>query len=426
MSYKCTLRSCAIGMCTLVMLLVTHTTLIAQSPSSVFVQSIDWSADGTRIAISSREALTIYDMAFNPLVSLPFPIDINFDLQSATFSPDGTRLLMGNQILDSTTLQTALTIVDYILPYSGQWSPDGTEIAFSGADDRELRIYSALDGRLLRTFTSIEWVAGAEFGPYWSPDGRYFVTRAGRDEIYVMDARQGTRIARYQVNATDILPAVWSPDSTRIALEAYTDVPVGSPGSSPTPGSTTRATRYSTIILEVSTGRTVIEIFGRAARIIWNPDGTQIVGFQGENLNLWDVNTGVLLGSYPFPPSRNGAVEYSLYGGRILMATIPRNEAPASLQSVSEPIVPSRTLPAMQQTGEGGLITILIPDPSPGRLASIAAACNAPPALLVNAERDAPQALINQITALPPDAIPPACRADLLAVAEALQAEQSQ
>jgi WD40 repeat protein len=415
MNDKYTLRSYVVGMCTLMMLFVAHTTLIAQTPSSVFVQSIDWSADGTRIAISSREALTIYDMAFNPLVSLPFPNDVNFDLHSAIFSPDGTRLLMGNQILDSTTLQTVLTIVDYILPYSGQWSPDGTEIAFSGADDRELRIYSTFDGQLLRTFSSNEWAAGAEFGPYWSPDGRYFATRAGRDAIYIMDARQGTQIARYEFSYSDILPAIWSPDSSRIALQTNTLVPVS------TSGITTLTSRYSMIVFEVSTGRTLAEIPGYGERMMWSPDGKEIAAIQNGAVSLWDASTGAQISSYTFSSYGTRTMEYSPYGGQILIGHF-------STRPLSEPSVvdASNRSAAIQRTGIGGLVTILVPVSSPSRLATITAACGLPARTEATLDQQAATdltAFTAQVAALPDTQIPPGCRADLLAVAAALQAQ---
>ena len=59
---------------------------------------------------------------------------------------------------------------------------------------------------------------------------------------------------------------------------------------------------------------------------------------------------------------------------------------------------------------------ILVPDPSIERLNAITAACDAP----VSPTTDMTD-FIAQVEALPADSIPPACAADLLAVARALE-----
>jgi hypothetical protein len=66
------------------------------------------------------------------------------------------------------------------------------------------------------------------------------------------------------------------------------------------------------------------------------------------------------------------------------------------------------------------------PDPSPARLQAIASACNAPTAatrlLTARMSDSSVQAFASAIEALPDSALPPACEADLLAVAAALAA----
>ncbi|MDX2162267.1 MAG: hypothetical protein SF162_13155, partial [bacterium] len=72
-------------------------------------------------------------------------------------------------------------------------------------------------------------------------------------------------------------------------------------------------------------------------------------------------------------------------------------------------------------------VQIIVPDPSPERLQAIAAQCGAP--LTVERGLDAAIAaadyadVIAQIDALPAGTIPPACAADLRAVAAAMQGQ---
>jgi hypothetical protein len=65
------------------------------------------------------------------------------------------------------------------------------------------------------------------------------------------------------------------------------------------------------------------------------------------------------------------------------------------------------------------------PAPSVEQLHAIVAACDAPPtvetSLIASLDAGDLADVVAQVEALPPDTIPPACAADVIAVAEALQ-----
>ena len=393
--------------------------VLSQAPERVIFK-VDWSADGTRIAVTERAGITIYDRSFSPLVFRPFPDDIYYEIYPATFNPDGTRLLMNNEILDSATLETIMTIYDYILGYSGQWSPDGTEIAFIRGDERGLRIYDAKTGTFKREFSGIEWAGGAEAGPYWSPDGQYFVRNSGRNGIYLIDAVTGTLIARHEVNMYFIFEPLWSPDSTRLATQGERLGPLEARGSE----------NPTIIILDALTGEELssIRIEHNVGRMTWSPDSQQISGFQQDVVTTWETSTGNVISQLSVPTNLLSELRYSEYAAQLNIASVvvTSNLAQNNNQALEE----FRNPALVQQIGQGGIMTTIVPIATPERFAEIAVSCGAPATLAeTNATLQAQsadaqsQSLLAQLDALPADAISAGCAADLRAIAEAIGAQ---
>jgi Tol biopolymer transport system component len=110
------------------------------------------------------------------------------------------------------------------------WSPDGTQVAFSGLDlDGNKDIYVLDLGlgsikRITRSFSG-------EAGPDWSPDGRTIAYESGdfaatgegsptTGAIWTFDFPSGQRTRL--VRKTDATSPTWSPDGTEIAFAAST------------------------------------------------------------------------------------------------------------------------------------------------------------------------------------------------------------
>jgi Tol biopolymer transport system component len=119
------------------------------------------------------------------------------------------------------------------------WSPDGRRLAFAGTrtDDTEIFVRDETGA-----VTQLTHSPGVDRFPTWSADGRRIAFASerrgtGASEIYVVDAVDGSELARVTTNETtpspnpniprpgDLEPA-WSPDGSLIAYAR-----VGSPGS---------------------------------------------------------------------------------------------------------------------------------------------------------------------------------------------------
>jgi len=202
------------------------------------VESIDWSPDGTRLALSVSSVgaanpyngLHVIDLGTGRDSMLRLGCCDSFDLD---WSPDGTRIayVTRNQIY----ARDEIHIVDARRRAPGEaeprrlgrgdrpsWSPDGQWIAFSRAEAGRRSVYvvrpSGEDERLL--------VAGGS-APAWAPDGRtiayrtdcriLLVTPNGSD-VTPQRLRQCIRSGDSALG--EIGPPVWSPDGRKLAFSA--------------------------------------------------------------------------------------------------------------------------------------------------------------------------------------------------------------
>lgn len=134
------------------------------------------------------------------------------DFELYTMNPDGSE-------------QTRLTFHDYSDDYWPEYSPDGTQIAFTSGrgDDLYYQVYVMnADGTNVRRVTSNQTGHNAEAA--WSPDGKQLVFRSSRDagdwEIYAINV-DGTNERRLTYSAGADIDPTWSPDGTKIAFPSF-------------------------------------------------------------------------------------------------------------------------------------------------------------------------------------------------------------
>jgi Tol biopolymer transport system component len=150
-------------------------------------------------------------------------------------SPDGSRIAFVNRIGPEDDFNTAylyvmnadgtdaveLPVLDGGFIDAPVWSPDGSQIAFSGwIDDNGYEIWVInADGSGLRNLTNTADIG--EFWPSWSPDGGriLFTGEANPQRLEIMNA-DGTGRAPFRDGA---FWGSWSPDGERIAFLPLSD-----------------------------------------------------------------------------------------------------------------------------------------------------------------------------------------------------------
>ncbi|HTG46916.1 MAG TPA: hypothetical protein VK646_04615, partial [Actinomycetota bacterium] len=110
-------------------------------------------------------------------------LDAMDGLYQPVLSPDGSRLAF---FLGHGDVQNSLWVMNIDgtdkrrivgedqagrAPWSLQWSPDGTRLAFRGESDRSFGVVNADGSGLTLISANIPVRLGSDAGPYWSPDG---------------------------------------------------------------------------------------------------------------------------------------------------------------------------------------------------------------------------------------------------------------
>jgi Tol biopolymer transport system component len=154
------------------------------------------------------------------------------------WSPDGSRIAFTSDRSGSLKIwvmnangtgQTQLTSGEG-RDYSSTWSPDGSRIAFRSDRDGNAEIYTMnADGSDLQRLTNSP---ASDNSPAWGPDGRIlFVTDRGtgfKSTVWVMNG-DGSGQHRFTPSSFywNTWRPVWSPDGTRVIMQADRDFPVG-------------------------------------------------------------------------------------------------------------------------------------------------------------------------------------------------------
>jgi len=200
-------------------------------------------------------------------------------VSSATFSPDGTRIVTASwdktaRIWDAATGQQLAVLrghEGYLS--SAAFSPDGTRIVTASWDETA-RIWDAATGKQIV-------VLGGQEGLVWSaafsPDGSRIVTASAdvqHKTASIWDAATGKQIAVLRGHEDQVNSAAFSPDGTRIVT-----------------ASSDRTVR----IWDAATGHQIAVLRGHEGavwRAVFSPDGSRIVmAPDDETARIWDVMT---------------------------------------------------------------------------------------------------------------------------------------
>jgi WD40 repeat protein len=361
---------------------------------------------------------------------------------STAWSPDGTQIVTGNSIGNLEIWDVASKALVHTLRGHAQeimtlkWSPDGTQIA-SGSPDGTIRIWDALNGELTNTieFSRPDGVLRAILDIDWSPDSALIAGARETGQVIIWDACTGERRASYS-HAGMVLTVAWSPTGNIVASGGL----------------------LGDMLLWDVTGQSIStftpvssSLSGSIDSIAWSPDGERIAVAKGllpgqAGVDVYNFSTQELLFRIPQASEDFAFVRWSRNGTELAISnpdgvTIVNSSTGLVVEQLSDghifdsidwspyggrlAVRNSNSQPVASTSRWDSAVQIVVPSPSLERLQAIADACNAPAAveqsLIASLQADQLSNFITQVEALSESTIPPACAADLIAVAEALQ-----
>ncbi|MBK9124673.1 MAG: hypothetical protein IPM16_16355 [Chloroflexi bacterium] len=347
------------------------------------------------------------------------------------------------------------TVLALTVEYGGYtsvaWSPDDTRIAVSGYD-QTVRVFDAAHGTLVATLPEHRAIVTSVD---WSPDGNYIVSAAPMDpRVILWDAR--TYEVTMTLNVSDPWAVAFSPDGASLAIGGIGGLMLIPMNDLAGVSDVSNLSQYrvadgylgavawsadsSKIAFGNHTFRSLSDPEGRTDAYLWVFDVSSGEEILSAVTGLWGIYGNAIRGGVVATHSIDGTVQvWSLKSDKLVRIAAHSGTAEFSakldLSNYGARLAYGRSYVAdvnqTQETRQEGELAfdVVVPDPSLERLNGIAEAC-----VPESAARDPfvadslaeVGAFVERLDALPDDAIPPACRADLLAVAEALMAGAGQ
>lgn len=244
-----------------------------------WVYSATFSPDGTRVVTASQDKTAhIFDAITGRLLAtLAGHVG---PVLSAVFSADGTRVVtastMAARIFDASTGEEVAVLMGHRDKVRwATFSPDGTRVVTTSLD-RTARIFNATTGETQAVLRGHQdWVDSAVF----SPDGTRVVTASSDNTARIFDAATGETLQVLVGHTLRVNSVAFSPDGTRVVTASADD--------------TAR-------VFDAATGETVAELKRHQSTVFWaafSPDGERVVtASQDKTARVFDA-------TWPFFPT---------------------------------------------------------------------------------------------------------------------------
>jgi WD40 repeat protein len=193
------------------------------------------------------------------------------------------------------------------------WAPDGSSLASTGRDPRELRVWDGSTGVLqwsrdewdrLPPDDPLEWSprSGPGLGT-WSPDGRLVATGRYRTTLVIRDEDAGEELGTWTLPAS-IGGLAWSPDGSLLAVGSF--------------GGGSAVTEHHVRLWSRDARNLVADLAGHRGsveRLAWSPNGDRLASGDREGaVWVWSVGRGRGGG----PRTRGRAITGSPPSGRMI------------------------------------------------------------------------------------------------------------
>ncbi|MDX2141520.1 MAG: hypothetical protein SF123_25765 [Chloroflexota bacterium] len=395
-----------------IILMMTSTVDAQELPSTAdfYLPPPVWSHDGQSIAVMNGNTVEIWAAAPSQLrLTLTGHTD---RVDAVAWSPDDNMIATGGddgiiKIWESTTgtmVRELPQIEDRVIGL--KWSPQGNRLV-SGHIRYTNGFMYLWDTITWQRIAELDHNMGGSETIAYSPDGRYLARVGG--SYTLIDAQTLNVIAMRNLpeeeccGSVSIVSAVWSPDGQTVAIGTLN-------GLVHIWNAQILEVQHTFLVASRSAPQSVPyadlpDVWLRA--MAFSPDSQFLVAIAGDGLtSRWDVHTGARIESVQ--TTSLIAAAWSSRSGQL--ASIPA-------------IFSSENL-GVQSTGR---LTISVPFTSTATLNSLAAGCqptSGETLISMQSSSDtSTETFITTLTNMPETALPPGCRADLLAVAAAMDAQ---
>jgi WD40 repeat protein len=294
------------------------------------------------------------------------------------------------------------------------WSPDSNYLATASPFDGLVKVWNAQTGTLVATLEGERTTEGPLFVD-WNPNGRYIVSIAS-----VIDGGTSVRLWQVEGELFELLPSndtrfaaydiAWSPNGEQLAIadfraiyliNSFTDATLEYEAIAPFHLSilwsrnslfiAATAAQSDIVIINVENRQVISNLpLGTTSLVGWDLDEQLLVVTDGQ-IREWNITDNTFADNSLGQALNALVFSLSPYTGRI--ASVDSDQITLSVQAFAER----------------------------ERFQAIAAACGAEQLVGESVTDAALPAVITDLQTMTNEQIPPACAADLLAIAEALQ-----
>ncbi|MBA3920354.1 MAG: hypothetical protein H0X31_01070 [Nostocaceae cyanobacterium] len=393
---------------------------LTPSNDILYVTAVSWNSDGNKIvAVGIQQEgqqgyLRVIDSQTGQILYQLDPRPGGFT--SVAWSPNNRFIAAGGYdeaiwIIDVEAGSVVKVLYGHQSTVSDlDWNMDGTQLVSTGNWDGLTILWDMTTYQKVRVIEATSWFTLATA---FSPNDQHIAV-GGENGIRVYSSMSNNSEKPFW-STSEIFyvgALAWNHKGNQIAIGSESFQSIVNPKNK----------SYAQIyLLDSSNGKQLSSIATQDDTIFgiaWSPDDTLISTYSKNGyVKVWEANSGLLLQSFLGTTAYPEKLSFSPYGGRLAYGgSLPINSG-SSTTLVQTNIEGTQSL-------AGGAVQVIVPDPSLARLQAITQNCgiqlSVQQSLTSQINTNKLQDFVTEVSALTDDQIPLGCKADLLAVADAL------